>query len=96
MVEGVTMAVRRKNLAVPVDVADFRRELDRDTASQREVTLAGEQTLASEMGCDERRRTRRLYIDTRPLEVEDVGHPGGEKVFVVARMSKQEHPDRID
>ena len=93
MVEGVTMAVRRKNLAVPVDVADFRRELDRDTASQREVTLAGEQTLASEMRCDERRRTRRLYIDTRPLEVEDVGHPGGEKVFVVARMSKQEHPD---
>ena len=52
--------------------------------------------LHGEVGGDERRRARRLHVDRRAAEVEQVARPGGEEVLVVAGVAEQEQADVVD
>ena len=83
-IKGTAMAIRRSDGPRLVTVAEALPQVQRDTAGQSHVGLVIQQCLAGHVHCHQRGRAGGLHRDRGPLQVELVGHPGAQRVFLVA------------
>src|SRR5688572_25234045 len=63
-------------------VPNLLARIDARASGERHVTLAGKQTLASDVNRDQRARTTGLHRDTRPFQVQLVTDERREVVFL--------------
>ena len=84
VVEGPAVAIFRQDHPFLVIVALFLRDRDRHAAGQSHVAGVVQKILVSQVHGNQRGGTGRLHRHARPLQVQLVGNPRGQKVFVVA------------
>ena len=92
-IEGAAMAVGREDFVFAVEITVTVRLLDRHAAGQRHVALAVEQALHAAVNRHQRGRARRLHVDARPAQVEQVRDARRQKVLVVAGVADEEEAD---
>ena len=86
------MSVAGKNLALTIDIAMGMWYLDGDAASERHVTLAVQQALASHVDRHERSGAGGLHTYARPAKTQLIGHTRCQYVLIVPGLPDQKEP----
>ena len=90
------MAIGRQDLALGEQIAAVLGQFHGDAPRQRHVAFAVQQRLHGKMHGHQRCRARRLHVDRRPAQVEDMADAGGQKILVIAGVAQQEHAGVVD
>ena len=94
-IEGPAVTVGGEDFAFAIGVAPPRRQRDAHPAGERQIALGAQEALTGQVRRDERCRASGLDVDARPIQIEEIGHAGGEKVLVVAGVPQQKEADVV-
>src|SRR4029078_11219627 len=92
-VEGAADALTGQNLAFTVEISRARRDVDGDSAGERQVAFLPEQRLDCQVDGDQRGGTGRLHVHGRTAQVQLVADRRREEIFVVIGVTDQKEPE---
>ena len=96
VIERMALPVWREDFAFLEEIAARMRQFDGHAARQRHVTFAHEKRLCRVMRRHQRGGAGRLQVDRGAFQIENMAHPGGHEILVIAGMAQQKHAGLID
>ena len=80
-----------QNFALCIPVSPAMRQVDTGASGKRHIAFTRQQALHRHVNGHQGGRTRRLNANAGPVQVQQIGNPGGQKVLVVAGVAQKEH-----